>query len=85
MGLTKFCEQPTCVKSNSHVDPLVGHVPYLEVPCGAKQVQSHGGDLTRVTVAIGNRKSRHHHVCITYCFNLRDREEKIGANYMSRV
>lgn len=55
----------TRVQADTDAHGHVGHVPHLEAADGTEDVQRHVGDLRRVPVAVGNRKPRRHHVCVT--------------------
>lgn len=54
----------TCVQPDTYPDRNIRHVPHFEGSHGAQNVQGHVGYFRGVTVAIGNRKARRHHVSI---------------------
>lgn len=68
--LTRLYRLLTRVKSDSNAYWNIRHVSHLEGADSAQDVQRHVGDLSSMSVTVGNRNSRCHHVSISNCFHL---------------
>ncbi len=61
------------MQTDSQLEFVVGAMWYFKLFNGGQQMQCHGGNFTRVSVSIADRKSTHYHICISNRFHLKDK------------
>ena len=75
--------EPTRVDADAELQLFVGFVTYFEGSDGTQQIQRHRADFPGVARPVGHRKSRHHHVGVSYSLHLAKKKlfTDVGIHY----